>query len=145
MTFGDLDAEFDRILAFEPTRYPVMNLEPRREMSLTKWRLIWERDGSTCWACARLIPRGAGEIDHVVPRSSFAVEELALADRSDNLRLACIACNQEKSNYTTPYMPRQVGVTIECSTCSGDAGGIVPAYCGRCGLVSRVPNERCLL
>lgn len=145
MMFADLDAEFDRVLSFEPVRYPVLNFEPRREMSLAKWRLIWERDGSTCWACSRLIPVGAGEIDHVIPRSSFGVEDLAVADRSDNLRLACVACNQEKSNYTVPYVPRQVGVTVVCSICAGEADGAVPAYCGECGLVSRVPDEGWLL
>lgn len=143
MTLIDIGVEVDRIASFTPVRYPVLNNEPRVQMSGRKWHLIWERDGNTCWMCSWVIPKGYGEVDHVIPRSAFAVEDLVVADRSDNLRVSCVRCNQEKSNRTTFYQPRQVGVSAACVYCAFDdeAGPYeVPAYCGRCGIVSRVPE-----
>lgn len=148
MTFVDLGAEIDRLLMFTPTRYPVLNREPREQIGGRKWHLIWERDGGACWMCLRTVPKGSGEIDHVIPRSSFAVGMLKIADRSDNLRVACGPCNQDKSNFTTVFRPRVFGVSSACEVCSNEEviePGLIHAYCGRCGLMSRVPNERWLL
>lgn len=131
-------------------RYEVLNREPRERFDPYMWHLIYERDGYTCWVCQRRVPKGAGEIDHLVPRSSFLPDELSsVADRSWNLRVCCTECNQEKSNFRYSVLPRTFGVTRKCWYCEdGTSGRLgdprelpVHAYCGSCSIVSRVPNE----
>lgn len=148
---GDLVEEFlDQMREFLPERYPVLNREPRAQLDPRLWHLIHERDGGVCWSCHRAVAKGSGEIDHLVPRSSFAPHELeSEADRSWNLRLACVACNQMKSNFSVLELPRTVGITRRCWDCSGmDGGGVelsVPAYCGACGFTVMVPGKEWLI
>lgn len=148
-----------------PERHPVLNHEPRVQMGGRKWHLIHERDGGVCWMCSRHVPKGSGEVDHLKPRSAFEVKDLPIADRSDNLKTACIDCNQRKSNFDRPRTPRTVGVTSKCWECSNDCGidpefdpgayadywadrfkptMTVAAYCGRCGY-TWVPDKSWLL
>ncbi len=169
MMVGDLVEEFmTRLREFTPERYPVRNQEPRVQLDPRLWHLIHERDGGLCWLCQRTVAKGTGEIDHLVPRSSFESHEVAtVADRSWNLRLACVACNQEKSNFTVMALPRTFGITNRCPECVDARGphhvdtvlwpfmrdfeelaghaSVVPAYCGSCGYVTRVPGEEWLL
>lgn len=127
-------------------RAEIRNREPRAPMLPHKWHLIHERDGGHCWACGVFVGKGYGEVDHLIPRSSFDVCDLAVADRSDNLRLACVPCNQGKSNYLIPWAPvgSTIGVTRACWDCLHEEAEwrprmTVPAYCGRCGH-TWVPN-----
>lgn len=143
--------------AAEPVRAEVRNREPRVQMGGHKWHLIHERDGGRCWMCGDLVPKGTGEVDHLIPRSSFAADDLHIADRSDNLRTACVGCNQRKSNFLIWWAPVDgvtIGVTAKCWDCANDCGidpeidpegyseywadrwtpqMTVPAYCARCG------------
>lgn len=121
-------------------RGEIRNREPRVQMGGHKWHLIWERDGGHCWSCGAMVGKGGGEVDHLKPRSSFDASELAVADRSDNLRVSCVRCNQSKSNYILPWAPTDstIGVTSACWDCVyGEKEWrpqmTVPAYCGRCG------------
>lgn len=143
----------------EPERLPVLNSEPRVLMDGRKWHLLWERDGFRCLLCGIYVPKGTGEVDHIVPRSSFAADRLHIADRSDNLQITCVDCNQEKSNYAPTERSSCVGVTSRCWECTvgldddgyhdvetfGDRPEMtVPAYCGRCGF-TWVPDASWLL
>lgn len=152
MMAGDLIAEYlDQAKEWWPERYPVMNREPRVQLDPRLWHLIHERDGGICWVCQKRVVKGAGEIDHLIPRSSFRPHELiTLADRSWNLRLACVGCNQDKSNYTMPFMPRTFGVTLRCWDCTDRDGEdqvllTERAYCGACGFTSAVPDKQWIL
>lgn len=135
-TLAEILAEPDEPIV----RAEVRNREPRQPMSGHKWHLIHERDGGHCWSCGVRVAKGHGEVDHLIPRSSFDVVDLRVADRSDNLRLACVPCNQDKSNYVIPWAPTgsTVGVTAACWDCVYVEAVerpemTVPAYCGRCG------------
>ena len=146
----DVAAFIVRRQRFTPERLPVRNSEPRVQMDGRKWHLIWERDGGECWICNRHVAKGSGEIDHLVPRSSFEPKDIQLADRSDNLRVACVRCNQRKSNFTMFVLPRTLGVASRCWWCAATAELEVPdllvkAYCGHCGIVSDVPDAGWLL
>jgi len=157
----------ERARCFVPERYPVLNREPRVQLDPRLWHLIHERDGGVCWMCGQTVAKGAGEIDHLVPRSSFT--DVVEADRSWNLRQACIRCNQGKSNFRVPVLPRTFGITHRCWDCveRRDLGRPDPelfpegfaewsqdhpapdlsvqAYCGSCGLMSWVPGEEWIL
>ena len=152
MMAGDLIAEYlEHLETFVPERYPVRNREPRVQLDPRLWHLIHERDGGMCWVCERRVEKGSGEIDHVVPRSSFAATEvITVADRSWNLRLACVDCNQWKSNFRMLFMPRTVGITPRCWDCTDhDEDERVKltelAYCGTCGFTSAVPGKEWML
>jgi len=76
-----------------------------------------ERDGYRCWICNRGQDFGKFlVIDHLRPRSSFEPWNLWLADRSDNLRIACWECNQDKSNFELDYRS-PVPVVWRCLVC----------------------------
>lgn len=142
----------------EVVRAPIRNREPREPMGGHKWHLIHERDGGHCWNCGAMVSKGTGEVDHLIPRSSFEPEDLWIADRSDNLRTSCVGCNQGKSNYLIPGAPvgSTPGVTACCWDCwtgprsEWDEGDTprpemrVPAYCAKCGH-TWVPDESWLL
>ncbi|WP_181421649.1 HNH endonuclease [Curtobacterium sp. MCBD17_030] len=133
----------------EPQRAPIRNREPRARLGGHKWHLIYERDGGACWMCGHHVDKGTGEVDHLQPRSSFTPDQLRRADRSDNLRTACVDCNQQKSNYVYAWAPETIGVTAMCWDCQHPESTeyvemTVPAYCGRCGH-TWVPNESWLL
>lgn len=144
-TLGEILAEPD----IAPYRPPILNHEPREPIGGRKWHLIHERDGGICWMCGCDVPKGTGEVDHVQPRSSFAADDLVRADRSDNLKTACVGCNQAKSNYVYDWAPNVVGVTDRCWECINPdqpyPGEMqTPAYCGSCGY-SWVPDDGWLL
>lgn len=169
ITLGDLiDEHLEMLRSFRPERYPVKNREPREPIGARLWHLIHERDGGECWMCHRKVEKGAGEVDHLIPRSAF--NDVREADKSWNLRLACVDCNQAKSNFTVPILPRTFGVTLKCWDCHErrDLGrpdpsidlealadweqgqGPVPelteiAYCGSCGFMSWVPGKGWIL
>lgn len=171
MMVGDLVDQFlEDMKSFVPERYPVRNQEPRVPLDGRLWHLIHERDGGVCWLCGKGVAKGAGEIDHVVPRSSFMPWQVKWADRSWNLRQACVGCNQRKSNFTVMILPRTIGITARCWDCheDRDLGRPDPefdpeitelwramrdeqptltekAYCGTCGLTSGVPGKEWIL
>lgn len=150
-----LDEAFEA-MAETPHRLPVLNREPRVQMDGRKWHLIQERDGHRCRICGVLVPTGTGEIDHIMPRSSFAAQRIPVADRPDNLQTACVPCNQAKSNYAPIFLNRMVGVTSACWDCLTPSQEesyydhppapvmTVPDYCGRCGH-TWVPDESWIL
>lgn len=170
------DSESDELVTFrldklfeeierEPRRYPVRNVEPRVQMDGYKWHLIFQRDGGVCWICGEFQVKGQHEVDHLVPRSSFLVEGLALADRSDNLRVSCVPCNRAKSNFDKPVAPYTNGIVAACWEClNGPRFDVdefpeeaaeywhgrpwpvmaVAAYCARCGN-THVPDESWLM
>jgi len=162
--FSDVLVDVIARLEAGPVRLPILNNEPREIMSGRKWHLIHERDGEHCRNCGVLTLKGTGEIDHVIPRSSFTVDQLPVADRSDNLRLLCVECNQNKSNFYSGAESCPAGVTSACWECL--QGGpdaetdseayaeywedrpwpdmTASAYCGRCGYTS-IPDAGWLL
>jgi hypothetical protein len=86
-------------------RQPVLNREPRPnpENNRELWGALMARDGGKCWMCHR--SDGFMVIDHLTPRSAFRADEIRLADRSDNLAIACWDCNTEKGNRLIPFRP----------------------------------------
>ena len=131
-------------------RWPIRNREPREPISSQKRAIIHERDGGECQLCATI--GHVLTVDHIIPRSTFAPDELAYADRSDNLHSACWPCNERKSNYES-IGGKRLGVVTACWDCLNPGyhqGGEyeneplpesldVLVYCGRCG-VSTVPR-----
>lgn len=131
------------------TRWPVRNREERTEVPSRKRAIIHARDGGHCRYCPR---QGLLVVDHIIPRSTFLPEDLAIADRSDNLASACWECNEDKSNFEHEQT-KLLGVTIMCFYCvypdfrdeSDDSVPLpyavdIPAFCGQCGTTSRVPT-----
>ena len=153
MMVGEVIGDFLKQLSeFVPERYPVRNREPRIQLDGRLWHLIHERDGGVCWVCQRPVVKGEGEIDHLIPRSSFPPDQVeSVADRSWNLRLACVDCNQAKSNFSVFALPRTFGVTLRCWDCTEHDEFQEPvelsviAHCGSCSFTSRVPDEGWLL
>lgn len=138
-------------------RWPVLNRDEREPFSPQKRAIIYQRDGECCWYCYN---GGPLHIDHIIPRTAFPVEQLHIADRSDNLVTACQSCNEAKSNYEHPITKRP-GATIACWYCQNpsfdyeyyeeyrnqDYAGIeappemrYQAYCGRHGNTTFVPE-----
>lgn len=106
--------ELGRIYDGSYGRAPVNNREPRpaSEANRNLRSALMLRDGGKCWMCgwdrssleywesdARMV------IDHLLPRSWFAAQDVHLADRSDNLAIACWSCNSVKSNRIVPFRP----------------------------------------
>lgn len=131
-------------------RWPVRNREPRAPIASQKRAIIHERDGGECQLCATIGHQLT--LDHIIPRSAFAPDQLEYADRSDNLHSACWPCNERKSNYESAQGKR-LGVVAACWHClnpgyheGGEYEGLrlpysidIPVFCGRCG-VSTVPR-----
>lgn len=132
-------------------RWPIRNREERLEVPSQKRAIIHARDGGHCRYCPRT---GKLVVDHIIPRSTFPPEDLQIADRSDNLASACWECNEDKSNFENEQT-KLLGVTVACFYCqhpehrdeTGDDDTPqvphpveIPAFCGRCGKTSRVPD-----
>ena len=147
---GETIDETLAMLAAPPVRFPVRNREPRAPIEPLKRALIHQRDGGRCLYCGS--PAYGLVLDHVIPRSSFTVADVVkIGDRSDNLQSACWDCNEHRSNFHHWLRPRP-GVTPACWDCvnagAEDVPGLpesVPAYCGRCGVTSVVPDVSWLL
>lgn len=158
-TLGEILAVVDP----PPARMPVLNRDPRELLGIEKWTMLRLRDHLLCWMCREVADSPV--IDHLVPRSSFRTEELDLADRSDNLRVACWGCNSVKSNFAYD-LPVTAGVVLECFWCKHGPGFTseddsdgwalywadwdlphewVRAFCGACHEFSDVPDEGWLL
>ena len=136
-------------------RLPVRNREPRPmpEANRRLWGAMMRRDGSRCWMCGM---GGFLVIDHLRPRSNFDPDDMWLADRSDNLRIACWDCNQDKSNRAVPYRP-PIPIVWTCPECyrpEDDVEGLEPltfleyysdemrpAHCVRHGYAMPVPVD----
>jgi HNH endonuclease len=127
-------------------RHARLRLGARDPIIPYKRRLIYERDGFRCLWCQRSeVPL---QLDHIKPWSSFpSGTPPEIADRSDNLRTLCEDCNADRSNLHWPEWTRVVGVVECCWDCvwydpsltdelPEDATWL--AYCGECGLNSRV-------
>lgn len=140
-------AASDILSVFEsPTRFEVLNLEPRVEIPSQKRAIIHARDENICAYCRT--PWEILTIDHIIPRSAFDKRELQIADRSDNLISACWDCNESKSNFEHPTQKR-LGVTRCCLSCANKyidepdqikAERTIPAFCGQCSMTSHVPD-----
>lgn len=133
----------------ERKRHPVNNHEERLPIESVKRAIIHERDGNRCKYCG--IHSKEMVLDHIIPRSSYFADQLTVADRSDNLQSACWTCNENRSNYETSQRQRP-GVTYACWECRNPdpypddyPGGPIPAYCGRHGGITGVPDEGWLL
>lgn len=150
-SIGECASEYLERLQHQNERFPVQNREPRTEISSQKRAIIHQRDGGLCVYCFQ----GWSEltVDHVIPRSSFPVEQLNIADRSDNLVSACWPCNEAKSNFGHRGH-KKLGVTVACWDCMNPEivqsedhldRELIPylkykAFCGRCGITSSVPE-----
>jgi hypothetical protein len=113
--------------------------------------MVYERDGGRCLSCERVISLRETHLDHIVPWSAGG------PDRSENLRTLCSACNVARSNFRGDmdwWHAKRLPVSFHCVGCVHlDSGGyevcepfpvypeMVPAFCGYCGLVSRIIPE----
>lgn len=132
-------------------RWPIRNREERTPINPQKRAIIHARDHDHCAYCPRW---DVLNIDHIVPRTAFWIWDLHIADRSDNLISVCRTCNEEKSNFEHPQRKRP-GVVIACWECLNpwydpddyeDEGNDpqphmkIPAFCGRHGAMTMVPE-----
>lgn len=162
---------YKNALTNDPTmvgsRYPVVRTGPRAELpAVLRW-LVWHRDSGVCKLCgAHDVPV---ELDHVIPWSAGG------ADHSTNLRVLCVPCNQQRSNYRLLGEPRLHPVTPLCDSCMlnhddlewrseyhgyykicplcagfnlprpAELGPFVVAFCGCCKAMSQVSDPGRLL
>ena len=132
-----LFAALDEAFEDDPQmRLDVLNREVRAPIKPLVRSLVFRRDRGKCWICRR----DAFEpvLDHLRPRSNWPVDELWLADRSDNLHVACWRCNEERSNRAYAALPKAVPVTLHCVHCADewigeDVGRGLACFCSQCG------------
>lgn len=125
----------------EHERMSVHNYEPRVSPGRNRdlWAAIISRDGPRCWMCRRLSDRLV--LDHLRPRSNWAADEIALADRSDNLRIACWSCNEEKSNRLIPFDP-PLPIVWTCLSSGYSIGtAVFTAFCAQHRHECTVPSQ----
>lgn len=134
----------------EKIRYPLVRTGEREEIPKITRILVYARDNGRCRRCEA---RDHVEIDHVIPWSAGG------PDTSNNLRLLCHDCNQQRSNFWLGDLPRIFPVIAACDYCLRDHpwphGGTgyplwegcpicrfeepefrdywTPAWCGTCG------------
>lgn len=120
-------------------RHPIEQRSDREPLPWWMRKAIHARDGQRCRACDRKYgSRGRLVLDHIVPRSSFPVDQLAQADRSTNLLSLCWDCNAAKSNFRWPVL-RVLGVTASCVLCEPIIRWLceevppVAVWCAKCG------------
>jgi 5-methylcytosine-specific restriction endonuclease McrA len=136
--------------AIAGTRWPRTRLGERKPIPWMQRRLIFERDGKCCRGCGMPLTPKTAQIDHIVPWSAGG------PDCSCNLRVMCEPCNFDRSNYRggLDLADRRPHVTLDCAACAhlvtgspepyGIVPGLIPAYCGTCGIVSAAcPAEVC--
>jgi hypothetical protein len=138
--------------AWQEERWPFIRSGDRKWIPRDVRRLIFERDGGICLSCGTRLTLGTAQLDHIVPWSAGG------PDTSDNLRILCERCNADRSNFVTgldDHAARRPPVTLWCVACAHLDGhgqevsdplevipGLVPAYCGWCGIVSQTwPEE----
>lgn len=101
-------------------RFEVRNSFSRdyEDLRLAVMAIVYWRDQSQCAYCGLGIQQGAGQIDHVIPRSAWPQEWLWLADDSSNLVPAHKKCNLEKSNFYRKFQGenRLHHVTMDCGS-----------------------------
>jgi 5-methylcytosine-specific restriction endonuclease McrA len=110
------------------TRSPVTRTGERAPIDSTVRRGVFMRDRGRCQLCGRF-SRNA-ELDHVVPWSAGG------SDRSDNLRVTCQTCNQDRSNFMhVADAAKPLPVSALCQVCAyqPDRGvPVVQAFCTNC-------------
>lgn len=139
-------------------RMAVQNHEPRppSEANVALRAALLRRDSGCCWMCGRdsNILRYWGHdsrmvIEHLVPRSAFTPATIADADRSDNLRIACWACNTAKSNRAVPFR-EALPIVWACPTDLLEQGAALlfdvdethrAAWCDFCQAATVVPPQ----
>lgn len=113
-------------------RWPRLRTGERVRITGIKRKLIFERDGRSCRGCGEHLLYSEIQIDHIVPWSARG------SDWSCNLRVLCEPCNQDRSNFRSGLDddPRPF-VATGCSGCEPyeTDDEMLPAYCGRCGVV----------
>jgi hypothetical protein len=125
-------------------RLPVKNREDRAPIDEAKRMLIFRRDRGMCWICGTYAEDPV--LDHLRPRSNWPADQMDLADRSDNLHVACWTCNEERSNVSYLAIPSVAPVVYRCFKCEDEtpwlpaAGRGVRVYCAKCGF-SESGNE----
>lgn len=116
-------------------RQPVANREPRTPIDDVVRIVIFRRDHGMCWICG--LPAVDPVLDHLRPRSNWPADELEMADRSDNLHVACWDCNEERTNRTYLALPTPAPIVFRCYKCEHQSGLFVGrgfrVYCSRCG------------
>jgi hypothetical protein len=143
-----LFAALDEVMADDPQqRHEVFNHEERAPISSLVWSLVFRRDRGRCWICGHDAYEPV--LDHLRPRSNWPADELWLADRSDNLHVACWDCNEERSNRVYAAPPKVVPVTTHCGRCSlewigHDVGRGVACFCSQCGFSETGEGARLL-
>lgn len=91
-------------------------LRSRRKAIKFSRENVYTRDKGTCQYCASKVPRAEATYDHVLPRSQGGKTEWT------NIVIACVPCNQKKSNRTpekagmqlrsTPVKPKKLPETV---------------------------------
>jgi hypothetical protein len=123
-------------------RWPRLRYGDRATIPAIKRRLIFERDGQSCWNCTRHLLYREAQIDHIMPWSAWG------SDCSCNLRILCEPCNTFRSNFRTgldtgPRLHVALGCTA-CEPSSPVADDMLIAYCGRCGNIAPTCPELAL-
>ncbi len=66
---------------------------PKKQVRFSRFN-IYARDKNTCQYCARRLPKGDLNLDHVIPRSRGGLTTW------ENVVCCCIACNRKKGGMT---------------------------------------------
>jgi hypothetical protein len=131
------------IAAGNEERWPLLRLGEREPIPSVVRRLVFERDGGCCLNCGVPLTIRTAQLDHIMPWSAGG------SDTSDNLRILCKPCNEDRSNFRSgldDMAAWRLPVTEICINCAhletGDEDplpvipGLIHAYCGWCGTVS---------
>lgn len=110
VSFGDV-----LTAGFLPTadRFPVIRTGERDPIPYHVRAGVWLRDRGICQKCKTRNPK-PWELDHIVPWSAGG------PDTSDNLRVLCEKCNQERSNYDDRTAFAKRPITWWCHRCYVD-------------------------
>ena len=136
------------------TRWPRYRQGEREPIPWQVRVAVYERDGGRCLSCGTALAYKDAQLDHIEPWSAYG------SDRSDNLRILCKPCNEDRSNFRgslDTWNAKRQPVAFYCVSCQGDEWEycrsadnefcyglpeMVSAYCVQCGLVSRTwPEE----
>jgi hypothetical protein len=140
---------------FAEERWPLRRLYGRQKISRYVRKAVFQRDGGRCMSCGDQLTLETAHLDHIMPWPAFG------ADDSANLRILCIDCNVERSNFRGPldmWAVRRPPIAFCCTNCLSidrddleaddieiwepASNDLVLAFCAHCGLVSRTwPGE----
>ena len=121
-------------------RHPVKRTGEREPIPYLARIGVILRDGNTCKLCGHRCEWANIELDHIIPWSANG------SDRSENLRVLCRRCNQDRSNFVDTHGERRkiLPVTWWCIDCWTSDDRHLQWHSDQLG-IDQVPWDTCRL